>query len=126
LIVDGLDILSVDSNGDGTPLVPILDQKPRKEVTLQLPIPLLDSSTITISGFDNRTIDAGDFLLPSVGRYSLTASFDPSQVPDGANNANPSIDLTMTVGNEGYAGGNSLGAGEICVNGTRWSECNGG
>ena len=89
-------------------------------MSVTLPFPLTDESTIGITGFATRTIDAGDYLQASVGRYLLIADFDPSLVPDGVDNADPSIDLFMAVGDEAYFGGAGIGASGIVSWGNRW------
>lgn len=112
--------LTVDDHGNATSTVDMEVDRPRRQVTLTLPFPITDDTSIGISGFATRTIDAGDYLQASVGRYRLVADFDPSLVPDGADNADPSIDLFMTVGDEAYYGGSGIGASGIYTLGNRW------
>lgn len=112
--------LTVDENGDATSSVELDVDRPKRQVSLTLPFPLTDASVINISGFASRTINASQYLQASVGRYLLVAEFDPTLVPDGADNADPSIDLFMTVGDEAYFGGAGVGASGICSYGNRW------
>ncbi|MCA9255728.1 MAG: hypothetical protein KDA33_08810, partial [Phycisphaerales bacterium] len=112
--------LSVDEDGVATSTVDMDVDRPRRQVSVTLPFPLTDESTIGITGFATRTIDAGDYLQASVGRYLLIADFDPSLVPDGVDNADPSIDLFMAVGDEAYFGGAGIGASGIVSWGNRW------
>lgn len=117
---DGLGSLMVNDDGDLMTDIPYEVEKPKRSATLTLPFPLTDNSTITIGGFTDLTIDVGDYLQASVGRYRLVADFDPTLVPDGVDNANRSLDLMMTVGDEMYFGGAGLGAGELAIDGNRW------
>lgn len=112
--------LTVDDDGNATSTVPLEVDCHRRQVTLTLPFPITDASVIGISGLANRTINASQYLQASVGRYLLIADFDPSLVPDGADNTDPSIDLFLTVGDEAYYGGAGIGASSIGTYGNRW------
>lgn len=112
--------LTVDEDGNATSTVNMEVDRPRRQVSLTLPFPITDDSVIGISGFANRTINASQYLQASVGRYLLVADFDPALIPDGAGNADPSIDLFMTVGDEAYFGGAGIASGSIHTWGNRW------
>lgn len=112
--------LTVDQNGNATSTVDMDVDRPRRQVSLTLPFPITNESQFTISGFASRTIDASQYLQASVGRFLLVAEFDPSLVPDGADNSDPAIDFYLTVGDEAYYSGTGLGASSIASFGNRW------
>lgn len=60
---DGQGIVDVDENGLITASAfPFVVEKPGKEVTLTLPLPLLDTTVITISGGLSKTLLVADDL----------------------------------------------------------------
>jgi len=119
--IDGQVLVSFDSNGIVTsPEVPFEEEKHGKKVTLTLPFPLQNSTIITLSGSVAREILVGDDLKGSVGRFKLEATFDGSLLPNGVNTSPRSLNLSMTVGTEGYTGTTSLGPDDLVAEDNEW------
>jgi len=119
--IDGQALVSFDDNGIvSSSNIHFEEKKPGKKVTLTLPFPLQNSTIITLSGSVAREILVGDDLKGSVGRFKLDATFDGSLLPDGVNTTPRSLDLSMTVGTEGYTGATSLGPDDLVVEDDEW------
>jgi hypothetical protein len=118
--INGQATVNIDSHGDVTATVPVDVERPHKEVTLTLPFPLLDSSEITITGCVSKTIDVGDHLRASVGRYRIQMDFDEDLFPSGAWSTPRELTLSVAVGDEAYAGSDTITHHRWCVFFNRW------
>jgi len=91
-----------------------------KRVTLTLPFPLLDTTMISFAGGLNATIDVGDGLKASVGRYRLDVRFDPALLPAGATSLPRTVQLDAAIGEQGCDGQATLGPDDITANNNNW------
>jgi len=114
--------VNIDANGVVTSTVPVDVDKPGKEVTLTLPFPLTNTSVITITGAQNKTINVGSYLSASVGRFRLNAKFNGASLPQGADSLPRTLNLSVKVGTEEYPGSDSLNASELKKEGCRWRK----
>jgi len=114
--------MNIDASGNVTASVPFDVDKPGKEVTLTLPFPLLNTSVITISGGQNRTINVAPYLKASVGRYRIEAIFSGAAFPAGVNTLPRTLSLSVTVGTEAYPGSDSLNASKLDIDGKHWRK----
>jgi len=107
----------------GTPIIEV--EKPGKEVTLTLPFPLTETSVITISGGQNRTIQVEDYLKASVGRFRIETNFNGSAFPNGVNTLPRNISASVTIGSEAYPGSDTVAAPALDKEGQHWikSSC---
>ena len=106
---DGLATIDFDADGnvvDST--VEFDEERPGKVVSVTLPFPLLDTSTINFSGGLERQLAVGNDLQESVGRFLMDIRFDSSAFPDGKNTEPRTLDLDIFVGDELYPGSSSL------------------
>ncbi len=116
--------VNIDNNGNVTSSAPFDVDKPGKEVTLTLPFPLLNTSVITISGGQSKTINVASFLTASVGRYRIEANFSGASFPAGVNTTPRTLGLSVTVGTEAYPGSTSLPASKLDIEGKKWHKGN--
>ena len=112
---DGL----VTSSSPGNVLVEV--EKPGKKVTLTLPFPLVDTTVITFSGGLVRTVNVGDDLKGSVGRFCIETDFDGSQFSNGAATTPLRLDLSITIGAQEFPGGASLGPDDLMIDDNEWT-----
>lgn len=113
-------VLNVDANGNATANVPMEVEKPKKEVSVTLPFPLLESSQFVVSGGVSTTIDVADHLRASVGKFQIHANFNKALFPDLVNTTPRTLDLDVAVGTEGYPGADALGPDDLTVIQNRW------
>jgi hypothetical protein len=101
------------------------------EVTLSLPFPLLDESTITIAGGAqsdvDRTIPVAEDLRGSVGRYRADCNFDGASFLDGAATTPRNLLVELEIGDVGFPGDASLGPLKLVVKSAsgKWVTANG-
>ena len=95
-------------------------ERPGRRISLELPFPLLDTSVITMTGGADATIDVGEHLRASVGRYWIMSRFDPGLFPNGAGSDPRQIDVMFLVGPQAYPGMSTLGPSDIRVGGSWW------
>lgn len=121
---DGLASVSVDAEGNVTadPSVEVEVEKPGREYTLTLPLPLLDTSTIVFGGGIDRTLQVVDDLKASVGRYRLLYCFDPAGFPDGSLTTPREIQLELLLGAQSYPGSVLLEELDLDVKGNKWKQ----
>lgn len=87
-----------------------------------MPFALLDSTVITLSSSVERVINVGDGLKGSVGRYRLDTRFEAAQFPPGVLTVPRTLDLSVTIGAEGYPGGAVLSPSDLRIDGDKWKE----
>ncbi len=126
--IDGAAQVSFDDHGQVTSsTVPFETAASGKRVTLTLPFPLTDASTLTFSGGLNRVIDAGDGLRASVGRYALKLRLDPSLLPAGSATMPRMLDLGLTIGDQAYPGFDTVADPTLRLRNDKWkTNCGGG
>ncbi len=90
------------------------------EVTLTLPFALLDTTVITFSGGLTKVINVGDDLKGSVGRFHMRLNFDSALFPDGTETTPRTLDMSVSVGAQGYPGATSLGPDDLEVKNNKW------
>jgi hypothetical protein len=117
---DGLAVVSIDNHGVATATVPFEVDHAGRDVTVTLPFPITETSVITISGAQNRTIHVANYLKASVGRYRITVKFPVTVLPNGVHTTPRTLDLSATIGQEGYPGAASLDAHDFRVRGDTW------
>jgi hypothetical protein len=118
--INGQATIDIDEEGFLTSSAPFEVDRPRRSATVTLPFPLQDTSTIEISGGAEATIDVGDYLRGSVGRFILVTEFSSLDHPDGVATLPRTLNLSVTVGSEGYPGSDSLSDVELLINNNRW------
>lgn len=118
-------IFNIAPNGTVSGAMPIDVEKPGKEVTLTLPFPLTETSIITISGAQNRTIQVDDHLTASVGRFRIETNFNGALFPNGVNTLPRTISAAVTIGTEAYPGSDTVSAPKLSKEGQNWvkSSC---
>ncbi|MGE3164319.1 MAG: hypothetical protein AB7O52_05405 [Planctomycetota bacterium] len=119
---DGVPLVTVDADGMvvADPAIGVDEEKPGKEYTLTLPQPLVDTTLIEFAGSLVRTLNVGDNLKGSVGRYRLQVRFDPESFPDGDLTTPRGLDLEVLVGGPGYPGFVSLDEEDLEVGSNVW------
>lgn len=122
LAFDGVVLISVDAEGmvTGDPTVMVDEERAGRKYTLTLPLPLLDTTTITFAGSLERTLAVSENLKGSVGRYRLQVCFDPAAFPDEALTLPRSLGLEALVGGPGYPGFTSLDETDLEVQNNVW------
>jgi hypothetical protein len=118
--INGQATVNIDNEGVATATAPFEVDKARSQLTVTLPFPLTETSTITISGAQNRVIQVAGYLKASVGRYQLTAKFPATVLPNGADTTPRTLDVAVTLGQEQYPGSELLGPYDLTVANKRW------
>lgn len=120
LTIDGRATLTVNAQGVASADVPLCDDDHGKEVTMHLPFGITDDSVIAIVGPPYGLIDVGDYLTASIGRYRVEGKFNAALFPAGAATTPRRVDLSLSLGNEGYAGATTVTSAELAVKKDKW------
>lgn len=120
--IDGAATINIDNYGNATANVPLEVERPKHKIAVTLPFPLTETSVITISGAQSRTIPAAGYLKASVGRFHLAARFDRTLLPAGVSTTPRTLEAAVTIGQEQYPGSDSLGPAQLDVRGIQWRK----
>ncbi len=124
--VDGTAMVEVDAEGNFfavNPGVVIDEQKPGKEATVKLPVPLGEGTLIEFTGAVVSSFAVSeDQIETSVGRYRLELEFDAATFPEGSATTPRSLDLAVFLGAQMYPSPIQPGLDEndLEVKGDKW------
>lgn len=96
------------------------EEHDEQELTAVLPFGLSNTTVIAFSGGLTQTVDVGQHLKGSVGRFQVEWPFDGGLLPGGAAALPRTLDATVTIGSQAYPGATSLGPDDLRVRQNTW------